>query len=765
MSKAFFAGLSIVVFVILIICAYRCRKGHGSLGKSIAAFLLSGAAAVVGYGLVFSSEEYRILSIGYSLFFLSMDWVCYTMLRYAVEYTRHKGKKFISFDKKVPRIIEAVLILDSISIFCNIFFEHVVTYDVIVYQGERYLRTTQQPWYYVHLLLCYVMFSVVLYLFIKKTITAPKLYKKKYYMVLAILAGLVLADACALIFKPAVNMTVLTYAVAAILIDYFTFHYIPQYMERNIQKLTQYKQQDMIVMFDNEDNCIYKNGKAMLFLSDYSRMDKESFEDAWNYEDDTRKVAVLENDEKKLFFAKEHEELTDTQGRYMGCFFVMHDITKERELQEKYRYLATHDALTGLYNRSFFFEKAKEFMMRNPDEKYLIICSDIRQFSTVNDIFGVETGDKILKVMAQDLLEKDNKDSVYGRIAGDSFAICIAEEKFERIASMFENGNVLHIKNINYPIVNHIGVYKIKDLSMSVSSMCDRAMFAIDSIKNDMQRGIAYYDDEIREKLLEEKAIVKDLLPAFEEKQFTVYLQPQISHSTGSIVGAETLVRWNHPEKGIIAPNHFIPLMENNGLISKLDQYIWRMACELLKKYEKQGKEISLSVNISAKDFYYLDLYHEFMDLVKEYDIEPSRLKLEITESAVMLDVPKQVALIKKLQAEGFIIEMDDFGSGYSSLNTLKDIPVDILKLDMKFMGQAEDASRSANILQMVVGMADKLAMPVIAEGVEEKAQADFLGSIGCDVVQGYLYAKPMPIEEFDRLLEKYPYKEIMERA
>ena len=150
MSKTFFAGLSIVVFVILIICAYRCRKGHDRLGKSIAAFLYSGAVAVAGYSLVFLSEEYKILSIGYSLFFMSMDWVCYTMLRYAVEYTRHKGKKFISFDKKIPHVIEGILVLDSVSILCNVFFEHVVKYTIISYHGECYLRTTQLPQYYVH---------------------------------------------------------------------------------------------------------------------------------------------------------------------------------------------------------------------------------------------------------------------------------------------------------------------------------------------------------------------------------------------------------------------------------------------------------------------------------------------------------------------------------------------------------------------------------------------------------------------------------------
>ena len=186
------------------------------------------------------------------------------------------------------------------------------------------------------------------------------------------------------------------------------------------------------------------------------------------------------------------------------------------------------------------------------------------------------------------------------------------------------------------------------------------------------------------------------------------------------------------------------------------------MTCELLKDLEKEGKQISLSVNISPKDFYYLDLYKEFMGLVREYDISPSRLKLEITESAVMLDVPKQVALIQKLQAEGFIMEMDDFGSGYSSLNTLKDIPVDILKLDMKFMAKSQNSQRSADIVQMMVAMADKLNMPVIAEGVETKEQADFLGSVGCDIIQGYYYAKPMPVEEFRILLQQHSYRDIM---
>lgn len=764
MSKTFFARLSIVVFMVLIICAHRCRRGCDRLGKSIAAFLYAGAFALGCYSVVFYTEEYRILSLGYSLFFLAMDWVCFTMMKYAIEYTRYKGKKLNALDKRIPYIVIAVLAVDSVSMFCNVFFEHATRYNVVYYHGERYLRYAQQPLYFIHLLLCYLMFGVVLYLFVKKIITAPSIYKRKYYMVLIILIMLVIADGCTLIFKPCVNVTVFAYAIAALLADYFTFYYIPQYLEHYMQIQVQNKQQDMIIMFDNEDNCIYRNGNASMFLTDNGHINKESYEKAWEYVDDNQSMAFLEKDGKKRYFIKEYESLSDDKGKYMGCFFVMHDITKEKELQEKYRYLATHDSLTGLYNRTYFFEKAEEFMRRNPDEKYLIVCSDIRQFNAVNDIFGTETGDKVLKAIADQLIQDDNNDRVYGRIAGDSFALCIAKSKFEAMELFWKNGNTMHVKNVNYPIMNHMGVYEVKDLSISVASMCDRALFAIDSIKNDMQKGIAYYDSQIREKMLQEKAIMRDLLSAFEKEEFTVYLQPQIRHSTRTIVGAEILVRWIHPEKGVIPPDVFIPLIENNGLVSKLDQYIWHKACEVLKCYEKKGIKISLSVNISVKDFYYLDLYKEFMGLVQEFDIEPSRLKLEITESAVMLDVPKQVTLIRKLQAEGFVIEMDDFGSGYSSLNTLKDIPVDILKLDMKFMGQAQDPERSVNILQMVVGMAKKLRMPVIAEGVETKDQADFLGSIGCDIVQGYYYARPMPIDEFDKLFEKYPYQELMER-
>lgn len=763
MTKTFYAIFSYIVVAVLVYCAVNCAKRRDKIGKYVAALLSIGAFSIVGYTIIFFTSSYLGMSIGNCIFFVGMDWLCYTMLLFAIEYTKQKGKPIVPVNRWLNRLVIVILIIDSVSMLCNIVYEHAMKFQVIyAYRGERFLRFRPQPLFYLHLSICYILFGLALAVFWRKIRLSPRIYQLKYGFISLTLLTVVVVNALFLIFKPFVDISIYTYAIAAILMNYFTFHYIPKYLEQYMQRLAQDRQQDMIIMFDNEDNCVYRNSNMSIFLKD-RKIDKDSFEEVWDYEDATHKTAILMKNGEKQIFVKEYELLSDDSGKYMGCFYVMHDITKERELQERYRFLATHDTLTGLYNRNYFFEKAEAYMKKNPHEQYLMICSDIHHFKAVNDIFGTDAGDRILKVIADDLKQADDDDRVYGRVAGDSFALCMPGKNFKTASYLIKNGSVLHIKDINYPIVNHIGIYEVEDLSLSVAAMCDRAMLAINSIKDDMQQQIAYYDDRLREELLQEQEILKDLTPAFEEKQFTIYLQPQFCHSTGEIVGAETLVRWNHPEKGIILPYIFIPMMEENGLISKLDRYVWRMACELLKKCERNGKKISLSVNISPKDFYYLDLYHEFMSLVQEYGISPSQLKLEITESAVMLDVSKQVALIEKLQAEGFIVEMDDFGSGYSSLNTLKDIPVDILKLDIKFMEKSKHADRSADILQMVIAMADRLHMPVIAEGVETEEQADFLGSIGCDIIQGYYYAEPMSISEFEALLQKCSYRDIVE--
>ena len=764
MSKMMYAVLSCMGVLVLIICDIQCIKRRTELGRRVAELLSIGALSVAGYTIIFLSSDYKWMSAGNCIFFAGMDWLCYAMFLYTIEYTKYKGKALFDLKPWMKLVTVIILTIDSVSMLCNIVLEHAMKFQVIYYRKERYLRFIPQPLFYLHLILCYIPFAVSFCIFLYKVYTAPHIYKRKFGFVILTLAGVMAANAMFLIMKPPVDISIYTYAAAAVLLAYFTFYYVPRQLEQIMQRLGQNKQKDLLIMFDEEDNCIYMNRSMFLFLKG-CKVDREAFENAWDYENPGRRTAIQIDNNIRKIYAKEYEKLLDDKGRYMGCFYIMHDITKEREQREKYRYMATHDSLTGLYNRLCFFEEAELFMKNNPQEQYYIICSDIRQFKVINDIFGPEAGDRILRTIADSIRDADDHNRVYGRISGDSFAICMPACNFSEDSYFMRSGSTLRIKGINYPIVNHMGIYEVDDLSLPVSSMCDRAMLAISSMKNNVQQQIIYYDEHMRKEILQEQEILKDLTPAFEEKQFTIYIQPQFNHRTGEIAGGETLVRWKHPKKGLLKPQVFTSMMEDKGLISKLDRYVWRMACEFLKKLENQGKKISLSVNISPKDFYYLDLYREFMGLVKEYDISPAGLKLEITESAVIMDVPKQAALIEKLQAEGFVVEMDDFGSGYSSLNTLKDIPVDILKLDMKFMEKSKNTKRSADIVQMVVAMADKLGMPVIAEGVETKEQADFLGRIGCDIIQGYYYAKPMSMEEFEQLLNKYPYRDIVQKG
>ena len=763
MTKHTYALLVMLVFLILIYRAHKVRKEQYEIGKAESWLLTAGALAAMSYMISLATNQYNVMVFGECAYYACIDWICFTTYLYVMEYTKPHSEKHIKRNNMLKWLFAVLFIIDSISMLLNIKFGHAVEFISININGDLYFRYNRLFPFFVHKLICYVSFCFSMLILIKNIIHSPYIYKAKYTLIFVDLTFIVVANAWVMKYNRPVDYSVFMYAAAAFLVDYFTFKYIPRYLERYMQSLTQDKQHDMVVMFDNKEKSIYLNASAKNILG-VDKISRENFVKIWQKSEEEKYGVTLEKDGKTKYFIKEESDIFDKSGKYMGCYYVMNDVTKEKELQKRYRHLASHDSLTNIYNRQFFFEEAHRFMKRNPQRQYIIICSDIRQFKAINDIFGVETGDRILRTIADEMVQSDDGDRVYGRIGGDSFAICLPEKNLESAGYLIKSGSVLHVKNVHYPIVNHIGIYRVNDIDLPVSTMCDRAMLAVNSIKEDMQQEIAYFTDSMLDRLLQEQETVKDLLPALSEKQFVIYLQPQINHKNRTIAGAEILVRWKHPEKGMISPDYFVPLMEKNGLISRLDQCLWRMACELLKKWESQGKDMSLSVNISPKDFYYLDLYKELMSLVKEFDINPSKLKLEITESSIIQDVPKLVALIRRLQEQGFIVEMDDFGSGYSSLNTLKDIPVDVLKMDMKFMEKSDNEQRSADILQMVIAMADKLGMSVIAEGVETKERADFLESIGCDLIQGYYYSEPLSVEEFEKIMDEYPYEALSKK-
>lgn len=410
------------------------------------------------------------------------------------------------------------------------------------------------------------------------------------------------------------------------------------------------------------------------------------------------------------------------------------------------------DAATGLLGKEAFFDEAAAYLRHSGARDVSIVCFDVDHFKLFNDLHGLDCGDELLRYLGRALALRFSPDGAQplARLAADTFALCatgIRPERVERIlvdiSSECPNG---------IDAIVRAGVYRIEDPASPVSIMCDRAVIALRTVKGSYFDRVALYDPGMREALVLEREVVAGVESALREDRIELFLQPKCNIRTGKIVGAEALARWRHPERGIVAPGEFIPLIERNGLVCSLDLRVWEKTAAWIRGLIDEGVQpVPVSVNVSRADIYLVDVAAELHALVERYGIEPSLIEVEITESAYSERPDRIVAAFDELAERGFTVLMDDFGSGYSSLNMLKDINVDVLKIDMRFLDR--DDRRSKDIMESVIRMARWLDLPVIAEGVETREQVNFLLDVGCSYAQGYYYARPMEAAAFEALL------------
>lgn len=428
-------------------------------------------------------------------------------------------------------------------------------------------------------------------------------------------------------------------------------------------------------------------------------------------------------------------------------------IIKLRETSAMVNYLK-YDRLTGLYSKDYFYQKMRARLSEDPEGDYCIVCTNIENFKLVNDSFGVHVGDSLLKEVADVAKNMVGSTGFCGRFSADRFLIFQKRdrERFDR-QNFGSTGNQ-EISPLLRSTVMRWGIYEITDRSIPVELMCDRALMAANSIKGQYDQFFAVYDESLRCKKLREQAITNAMSDALREEQFFVHYQPKYDLQTGCMVGAEALVRWYSPEWGFVSPGEFIPLFEKNGFIFQLDRYVWEHTCAQLRRWQEQGYPyLPVSVNVSRTDLYHTDLADTLVGLTRKYGIDPKYLHLEITESAYTENPVQITGTVEILKKQGFLIEMDDFGSGYSSLNMFGQMKLDTLKLDMKFIQNETAKPANQSILSDIINMAHRLSLKVVAEGVEQRDQVDRLRAIGCDYVQGYFFAKPMPAPEFEKLL------------
>lgn len=416
------------------------------------------------------------------------------------------------------------------------------------------------------------------------------------------------------------------------------------------------------------------------------------------------------------------------------------------------------DKLTGLFNRCGFSSWIHRIadIPQTDSRKYIIVYFDIQRFKAVNDIFGLWEGDRLLRHIAS-VLSASIVDGAACRIDSDRF-VFITKCEPDYIDTFMETlFDKISDYDLPFEITCNAGIYIMGQEKLSAGALIDRAIMAQTSVKGSYTRRFNYYNETLRKNLLTEQEITGMMKAALQSEQFVIYYQPQYNHSTGMLVGAEALVRWLHPEKGLISPARFIPAFEKNGFITKLDMYVFEKVCLFIRAcMDNHRPLVPISTNLTRYDIFSPNFIERLEETRKKYNVPSKYIRVEITESAALGNSHFINEAVKKLHSFGYIVEMDDFGSGYSSLNILKDIDFDIIKLDMRFLESTENReNRGGTILSSVVRMVNWLGLPVVAEGVENVRQADFLRSIGCDYIQGFLYSKPLPEEEYEALISK----------
>lgn len=432
---------------------------------------------------------------------------------------------------------------------------------------------------------------------------------------------------------------------------------------------------------------------------------------------------------------------------------VPNDRAAENVSHKAAQYQAAHDPLTHLLNANAFYELSRDRILRSPGSSWVMITANIMDFRLVNILFDLLKGNEVLvktSALLKQIAEKAN--GLCGRLGGDQFALLLPVDAYEEEA-LRETARELAetFNNRLYTCCIHFGVYEMEDASIPVSVMCDRANAALRTIRESLKETVAYFDDSIMQKRLFEQEVISGFQDALEGGQFHMFLQPLVK-ANGIIYGAEALVRWHRPDGTVLMPGDFIELLEETGLIHELDLYIWECAVRQLSLWkDTDKKQLNISVNMSAKDLYSVDVYNVLTGLTERYGVDSSVLRLEITETALLEDPEESSRVISALREKGFLVEIDDFGKGYSSLSTLKDVPADILKIDMSLLREIENKERSRIIIESVIHLANSLGMDIVAEGLESLSQLHSLTSMGCSNFQGYLFSRPLSIAAFER--------------
>ncbi|MBQ7619124.1 MAG: EAL domain-containing protein [Treponema sp.] len=748
--------LSVAVWLILLLVLINLMRVNIK-GKIFYALPIGMAIFTIPvYSLFITSKSFFWAMLFDGIYFICTDFLCYFMLLFTLCYSL-KPKAI----KPVALAFIPPLLADSVSLIANAWTKH--SFELtkeLLEDGNIFWSCSFTSLHYIHLGFCYFMAAMAVVLLIKSIVCEPSFYKTKYIAIFTAFILLICANAFCYSRNLIIDFSVLLYPLLGIFIYYYSEYSAPRQLLTHSLSNVNESIDEAILYFDINDDCIYKNSKGKQLFSKNGEFSPEKAREFLIYargklqkKSDAPLVEFIDVAGEERQFEIEAEDVYYGYN-LIGSYLKMSDKTDEINKYLTQKFLATHDELTGAYTREHFFKVCDEKIRDNPNVQYMMLSSNIRQFKLLNDLFGEEVGNKVLLSMVTAAKTLAIHDSVLGRVGDDRFGLLAQKQYFteEHIKAFLKEPQKVLGDSV-YKLNLCVGICEARGENESAQLLYDKTQLAIKKICDDYQNHFAYYNSDLMDELLRERQVTADFNYALEQGQIQMYLQPFFD-TKGNTIGAEALARWQHPQRGLLLPEMFIPILENSGLIHRLDTYIWEMAAKQLEKWQKMGYDsIYISVNVSPKDIFYIDIADTFKQLLLKHSFNPQNLKIEFTESALTKDVGAAIELFDKLKQLGFEIGIDDFGHGYSSLNFLKDVNADILKMDMTLVQQTENTERVKVILKFIVQISNALSMRLISEGVETEEQLATLKDLGFPFFQGYYFSKPLTVEAFE---EKY---------
>ena len=746
-----------IVFVIvisaLLVCAFISYRSKKDIGFPLALLLIGLLPPVVGNLIIITSTVRDVSLIGSYIYYLGMDLAMYGLLRFTLAYCNIRRPFRILLNTAY-----LLLIVDAVSLSLNPFFGHAFATQEIIVEGYPYFKLVPYLGQSFHRIVDYSIYFACLIIFLVKTVTSPRIYSEKYSVILLTMIFTGLWQTFYIFSGTPIDTSMIGFGIFGLAVFYFSLYYRPVRLLENMLAKIASGMTESLFFFDANSHCIWANEQGIemtgIVNGDFSIAEQvliDTFPDVDFLQKDINCRRSVGYGKNIRHYIIEKHIITDNKGRKAGSFLIIRDNTAEQKAVQEEIYNAIHDKLTDLYVREYLYEKIRTVLEQNTSRDYYIVYVDVKEFKLINDVYGKAFGDEVIKAIADWLRSRLGRGSIYGRIGGDTFGALVPVGIFDERGFVEGLSKFSVAKgDLNVEINLHAGIYKVSKSDVDVSVMFDRAHLALNTGKDDYNKRLVYYDDAMRNDVLWEQKITSEFSDAIKNGQIVPYLQPIVDRN-GVVVGAEALVRWHHPEYGLLSPAKFVPIFENNGLICELDRHMWRCACEILNKWEKEYRNLFISVNISPRDFYFMDVASEIENIAKEYDVDPERMRVEITETMMMSDVENRMNVLRELKDGGFIVEMDDFGSGYSSLNLLKDMPVDVLKIDMAFLKDSRDEDKAQTILHNIITLSEDLKIVSLTEGVETKEQFSMLSNMGCRLFQGYNFSRPIPIEAFEK--------------